>query len=60
MLEPGASELRSVTGIQDRINKTITDRMMTQEFAAFPQKWVTGMEIPVDENGRTSSPSTWP
>lgn len=56
MLKPGASELRSVTGIQDRINKTITDRMMTQEFAAFPQKWVTGMEIPVDENGQDIEP----
>jgi hypothetical protein len=56
MLKPGASELRSVIGIQDRINKTIADRMMTQEFAAFPQKWVTGMEIPVDENGQDIEP----
>lgn len=56
MLKPGASELRDVIGIQDRINKTITDRMMTQEFAAFPQKWVTGMEIPVDENGQDIEP----
>jgi hypothetical protein len=56
MLKPGASELRSVTGIQDRINKTIADRMMTQEYAAFPQKWVTGMEIPVDENGQDVEP----
>jgi hypothetical protein len=56
MLKPGASELRSVVGIQDRINKTIADRMMTQEFAAFPQKWVTGMEIPVDENGQDIEP----
>lgn len=56
MLKPGASELRSVTGVQDRINKTIADRMMTQEFAAFPQKWVTGMEIPVDENGQDIEP----
>lgn len=56
MLKPGASELRSVTGIQDRINKTLSDRMMTQEFAAFPQKWVTGMEIPVDENGQDIEP----
>jgi hypothetical protein len=56
MLKPGASELRSVTGIQDRINKTIADRMMTQEYAAFPQKWVTGMEIPVDENGQPVQP----
>jgi hypothetical protein len=56
MLKPGASELRSVTGIQDRINKTLADRMMSQEFAAFPQKWVTGMEIPVDENGQDVEP----
>lgn len=56
MLKPGASELRSVTGIQDRINKTIADRMMTQEAAAFPQKWGTGMEIPVDENGQEVEP----
>ena len=56
MLKPGASELRSVTGIQDRINKTITDRMMTQEFMAFPQRWVTGMEIPTDENGQDLEP----
>jgi hypothetical protein len=56
MLKPGASELRSVTGIQDRINKTIADRMMTQEAAAFPQKWATGLEIPVDENGQEIEP----
>ncbi|CAM5681636.1 MULTISPECIES: phage portal protein [Streptomyces] len=56
MLKPGASELRSVTGIQDRINKTIADRMMTQESAAFPQKWATGMEIPVDEQGQDIEP----
>lgn len=56
MLRPGASELRSVTDIQDRINKTIADRMMTQEYAAFPQRWVTGMEIPVDENGQPVAP----
>ena len=56
MLKPGASELRSVTGIQDRINKTIADRMITQEYAAFPQRWVTGMEIPTDENGQDVEP----
>ncbi|MER6487625.1 phage portal protein [Streptomyces virginiae] len=56
MLKPGASELRSVTGIQDRINKTIADRMMTQEAAAFPAKWATGLEIPTDENGQEIEP----
>lgn len=56
MLKPGASELRSVIGIQDRINKTIADRMMTQEAAAFPAKWATGLEIPTDENGQELEP----
>ncbi|MER5653442.1 phage portal protein [Streptomyces sp. NPDC002131] len=56
MLKPGASELRSVIGIQDRINKTIADRMMTQEAAAFPQKWATGLEIPLDDNNQPVEP----
>lgn len=56
MLKAGASELQSVIGIQDRINKTIADRMMTQEAAAFPGKWATGLEIPVDENGQEIEP----
>jgi Phage portal protein, SPP1 Gp6-like len=42
------SEIAGVLPIQDRINKTTADRMMTQEFHAFPQRWVTGIDIPVD------------
>jgi hypothetical protein len=38
----GVSELTDVTDIQDRINKTIADRLVTQDFGAFPQKWATG------------------
>lgn len=38
----GVSELADVTDIQDRINKTIADRLITQDFGAFPQKWATG------------------
>ncbi|MEU9415166.1 phage portal protein [Streptomyces sp. NPDC048272] len=56
MLKPCASELESVIPIQDRANKTIADRMMTQEAAAFPGKWATGLEIPVDENGQEIEP----
>jgi hypothetical protein len=40
----GVSELSDVTVIQDRINKTIADRLMTQDFGAFPQKYVTNYE----------------
>ena len=38
----GVSEIHDVTDIQDRINKTLVDRLMTQDFGAFPQKWATG------------------
>lgn len=38
----GVSELADLTDIQDRINKTLVDRLMTQDFGAFPQKWATG------------------
>jgi hypothetical protein len=38
----GRSELEDVTDVQDRIVKTIADRLMTQDFGAFRQKWITG------------------
>jgi hypothetical protein len=37
----GISELADVMDIQDRINKTVADRLITQDFGAFPQKWAT-------------------
>lgn len=39
MLSGGVSELADVIAVQDRINKTLADRLMTQDFGAFPQKW---------------------
>jgi hypothetical protein len=39
LLAGGVSELYDLTDIQDRINKTIADRLMTQDYGAFPQKW---------------------
>jgi hypothetical protein len=39
LLTGGVSELYDVTDIQDRINKTLFDRMQTQEFGVDPQKW---------------------
>ena len=44
----GRSEIDDVTEIQDRINKTIADRLMTQDFGAFPQKWAVG--FPEDQS----------
>jgi hypothetical protein len=42
MLDGGVSELADVVCVQDRINKTLADRLMTQDFGAFPQKWAIG------------------
>jgi hypothetical protein len=39
LLTGGISELYDVTDIQDRINKTLFDRLQTQEFGVDPQKW---------------------
>lgn len=39
LLTGGVSELNDLTDIQDRVNKTIADRLMTQDYGAFPQKW---------------------
>jgi len=42
MLTGGVSEIADVVAIQDRVNKTLADRLMTQDFGAFPQKWAIG------------------
>jgi hypothetical protein len=42
LLTGGISEIDDLIPTQDRINKTLADRLMTQDFGAFPQKWATG------------------
>ena len=42
LLTGGRSEIEDVTDIQDRVIKTIADRLMTQDFGAFRQKWISG------------------
>ena len=42
LLTGGVSEIADVIDVQDRLNKTIADRLITQDFGAFPQKWATG------------------
>lgn len=56
LLAGGRSEIDDVLDIQDRINKTILDRLMAGEFAAFRQRWATGMEIPTDDEGNAVEP----
>lgn len=51
----GRSEFQTVLPIQDRINKTVFDRLVTSEFQAFRQRWVIGWEPPVDADGNADS-----
>lgn len=53
LLDPdGWSEIEDLLVIQDRINQTLFNRQVAEHFAAFRQKWATGLEIPVDDDGR--------
>lgn len=47
----GWSEIEDLIPIQDRINQTLFNRQVAEHFAAFRQKWATGLEIPVGEDG---------
>lgn len=44
----GTSEIASVLPLQDAVNKTIFDMLIASEFAAFPQRYMVGVEQPVD------------
>ena len=50
------SELALVAPIQDAINKVVRDALVASEYAAFPQRWVTGLEIEIDEQGQPKKP----
>jgi Phage portal protein, SPP1 Gp6-like len=46
----GRSEIGAVIPIQDAINKLVADMIVASEYVAFPQRWATGIEVPVDPN----------
>lgn len=54
LLTGGVSELYDLTDSQDRANKTLADRLMTQDWGAFPQKWASGW--PDQDESGTQNP----
>ncbi len=44
----GVSDIDQVIGLNDAIDKLLMDMLVASEYAAFRQRYVTGMEIPVD------------
>src|SRR5690606_38050895 len=52
----GESELEDVYLTQDRINEMLFNRALAAWTTAYRQKWATGLEIPVDEDGNPVQP----
>lgn len=52
----GSSELAPVVPLQDALNKSVLDMMIAMEFAAFRQRWATGIELSLDKDGKPVSP----
>lgn len=42
------SEIAAVIPLQDGVNKLVADMLIASEFAAFPQRWLTGYEAQTD------------
>jgi hypothetical protein len=48
LLRSAQSEIANTVPMQDVCNKLLADLLVTSEFQSFRQRWVTGMDIPVD------------
>lgn len=48
LLGEGVAEHRNVIPLQDAVNKLLADMIIASEFAAFFQRWATGIDIPED------------
>jgi hypothetical protein len=50
------SELEPIIPLADAISKIAADALVASEYAAFPQRYVTGMEVEEDASGNAKSP----
>lgn len=49
-------EVEPLFEMQDQLNSTTFNLLMAQQYAAFRQRWATGMAPPLDENGNPMEP----
>lgn len=56
----GRSELSDVLPLQDILNKDLADRVITQEYHSYPQRYGIGLETEYDEEGEPKAPETGP
>jgi len=52
----GCSELRDARPLQDALNKSVLDMLVTMEFQAYRQRWASGIEINYDSDGKPVAP----
>ncbi|WP_218125861.1 phage portal protein [Sinosporangium album] len=50
------SELEPIVPLADAISKIAADALIASEFAAFPQRYIAGLEIEEDDQGNPKSP----
>jgi hypothetical protein len=50
------SELEPIIPLADAITKIAADALVASEYAAFPQRYIAGMEVELDDNGNPISP----
>jgi hypothetical protein len=55
LLDGGCSDLDTAIPIQDAVNKYCLDMQVSSEFHAYPQRWATGWERAVDDQGHELS-----
>lgn len=56
ILEPMGELDGGIIDVQDRINKQVLDRMVASNFAAFKQKWATGLALTQNPDGTDAEP----
>lgn len=52
----GISELKDAIPVQDALNKSVLDMLVAMEFAAFRQRWITGIDVEYNDDGTAKSP----
>ena len=56
LLGKAHSDLEPAVPLQNAVNKICTDMIINSEYGAFPQRWITGVDVPKDPE--TSQPIT--
>lgn len=54
----GSSEIKQAMPVQDALNKSVLDMLVTMEFASYRQRWAAGIEIEIDDEGKAKPPFT--